>query len=57
MKAYLKSNPKQVNWENVNIGDIGYRLVQKDQKQYMGEQVAQVEDAPGAARNSTSTSA
>jgi uncharacterized protein YfaS (alpha-2-macroglobulin family) len=41
VKAYLKSQPKQVNWEQVNIGDIGWRLVEKDQKQYLGQQVAQ----------------
>jgi len=41
VKAYLKSGPKQVNWENINIGDLGHRLVQKDQKQYLGPQVAQ----------------
>ena len=40
VKAYLKSNPQQLNWQNMNIGNLGYRLVQQNQKQYVGERVA-----------------
>jgi len=40
LKAYLKSNPAQLDWAKMNIGDIGYRLVEQDQKQYVGERVA-----------------
>jgi uncharacterized protein YfaS (alpha-2-macroglobulin family) len=40
VKAYLKSNPRQLDWQNVNIGDLGYRLVQANQRQYVGERVA-----------------
>src|SRR6185312_15487812 len=28
VKAYLQSKPKQLDWERMNIADIGYRLVQ-----------------------------
>ena len=27
VKAYLKSNPRQLDWNKINIGNIGYRLV------------------------------
>jgi uncharacterized protein YfaS (alpha-2-macroglobulin family) len=40
VKAYLKSKPKQLAWEQMNVSDIGYRLVQEDQKKYIGEEVA-----------------
>ena len=40
MKAHLKTNPKELDWNKVNIADIGYRLVQEKQQQYVGEKVA-----------------
>jgi uncharacterized protein YfaS (alpha-2-macroglobulin family) len=40
VKEYLKSNPGQLDWQKVNIGDIGYRLVQANQGQYLGDKVA-----------------
>jgi uncharacterized protein YfaS (alpha-2-macroglobulin family) len=40
VKAYLKSNPKQLGWQQVNISDIGYRLVQENESQYIGAEVA-----------------
>jgi len=40
VRAYLKSNPGQIDHRKVNIGNIGYLLVQENQKQYVGEQVA-----------------
>ena len=33
VKAYLKCKPKQLDWQQMNIADIGYRLVQENQKQ------------------------
>ncbi len=39
VKAYLKSKPKQLDWEQMNIADIGYRLVQDNQKKYIGAEV------------------
>jgi uncharacterized protein YfaS (alpha-2-macroglobulin family) len=40
VKAYLKSRPGQLDWEKLDIGNLGYRLVEKDQKQYLGKEVA-----------------
>lgn len=41
VKALLKSRPKELQWDQISIDDIGFRLVEKNQKQYVGEQVAQ----------------
>ena len=40
VKAYLKSNPGQIDWQKFRIDDIGYRLVVENQKQYVGDSVA-----------------
>jgi uncharacterized protein YfaS (alpha-2-macroglobulin family) len=40
VKAYLSSNPHNLEWEKVNIEDIGNRLVYNNQKQYIGKKVA-----------------
>src|SRR6476659_5811817 len=40
VKAYLKSKPKQIDWDQMNISEIGYRLVQENQKKYLGAEVA-----------------
>jgi len=41
LQAYLKSNPGQLDFNRINIGNIGHRLVQQNQQQYVGERVAQ----------------
>jgi uncharacterized protein YfaS (alpha-2-macroglobulin family) len=41
VKAYLKSNPQQVDWQTVNLGQIGHRIVTQDQQKYVGKRVAQ----------------
>lgn len=41
VKAYLKGNPNQIDWQQINIGEIGYRLVTENQTQYLRTQVAQ----------------
>ncbi len=41
VKAYLKSNPQKIDWQKINIADIGYRLVQENETQYLGDRVAQ----------------
>jgi hypothetical protein len=41
VKAYIKTRPNQLEWETLNIQDIGYRLVHKDQKKYIGAKVAE----------------
>ena len=40
VKDYLKSNPRNLNWERINIGDIGWLIVQKNQEKYVGKEVA-----------------
>jgi uncharacterized protein YfaS (alpha-2-macroglobulin family) len=35
VKAYLKNAPNQIQWEQVNISDLGYRLVHLNQGQYL----------------------
>ncbi len=40
VKIFLKSNPQRLDWDNMNIGDLGHRLVVKNQNQYVGEKVA-----------------
>ncbi len=40
VKAYLKDPPKQLDWNHLNIADIGARLVQQDQSQYVLKRAA-----------------
>ncbi|MBM4072921.1 MAG: alpha-2-macroglobulin [Planctomycetes bacterium] len=40
VKAYLDANPGRVDWNEVNIGNIGYRLVELNQQHYLGKKVA-----------------
>ncbi len=35
LEAYLKSNPQQVAWEQVEVQNLGMRLVEKGQTQYL----------------------
>jgi hypothetical protein len=41
LKAYLKSNPRQLDWRKMNIGNLGYRMVDENSAKYVGIQVAQ----------------
>ncbi|WP_197528931.1 alpha-2-macroglobulin family protein [Aeoliella mucimassa] len=41
VKAYLKSKPRELDWQKVQIDNIGNRLVHENQQKYLGEQVAQ----------------
>ncbi|MCO6044459.1 MG2 domain-containing protein [Aeoliella sp. ICT_H6.2] len=40
LKAYLKSNPRELDWQKLDISRIGYRLVNEKQEEYVGEEVA-----------------
>lgn len=40
VKAYLKAAPGQLDWQKINIQDVGYKLVTENQSQYLGEKVA-----------------
>lgn len=41
VQAYLKSNPRNLDWEKLQIDNLGYRLVEQNELKYRGEQVAQ----------------
>ncbi|MEI7832905.1 MAG: MG2 domain-containing protein, partial [bacterium] len=44
VKAYLKANPKQLDWQSMDIENLGYRLVNQNQKQYLkGDKIAWTE--------------
>lgn len=40
LKAYLQSSPGQLDWQQLNISDLGHRLVTENQTKYLGEQIA-----------------
>jgi uncharacterized protein YfaS (alpha-2-macroglobulin family) len=41
LKAYLKSDPaNRIDWNKINLGNIGYRLVQQNETKYLGEATA-----------------
>ena len=40
VKTYIKSNPQRLDYNKLNISNIGYRLVHNNEQKYMGEQVA-----------------
>jgi uncharacterized protein YfaS (alpha-2-macroglobulin family) len=40
IRAYLNSQPKQLEGDKLNIADVGYRLIQQGEKEYVGEEVA-----------------
>ncbi len=40
VKAYLKDPPKQLDWNELNIADIGSRLLRENQSKYLLKQVA-----------------
>ncbi len=40
VKAYIKTKPPRLDRQKVNIGNIGYRIVQRNEKRYLGEKVA-----------------
>ena len=40
IKAYLKSDPGRLDYNKVNLNNIGFRLVQTQESKYLGERVA-----------------
>ena len=40
IKAYLKSDPGQLDWQKVNLGQIGWRIVHNGETKYLGAEVA-----------------
>jgi len=43
IRTHLNSRPKQLDGDKLNIADIGYRLVQRNETEYVGEPVAKWE--------------
>ena len=43
VKEYIESRPPQVDWQRIDVNDIGSRLVRLNQQQYMGRLVARWE--------------
>ncbi|MGD9856014.1 MAG: alpha-2-macroglobulin, partial [Planctomycetaceae bacterium] len=41
VKAYLKRSPPQLDWQQIQIDNIGYRLVEQNERKYLGQRVAQ----------------
>ena len=41
VKAYLKSNPQNMDWNRIDISNIGYRLLHQNQTQYLGAKKAE----------------
>jgi uncharacterized protein YfaS (alpha-2-macroglobulin family) len=41
VKSYLKTRPAQVDWQKVDVSNFGFRLVQQNQRAYVGEKVAE----------------
>ncbi len=40
VKAYLRSNPRELDWQKLQIENIGYRLVVENQEQYLAGKTA-----------------
>jgi len=40
VKAYVKSRPRKPDWWQLQVENVGYRLVTKNQRKYVGKQVA-----------------
>ena len=40
LKAYIKTQPSQLDWERISIDQIGWQLVQNKRKEYLGKEVA-----------------
>ncbi len=40
VKKYLLSNPRRLDWQKIQIQNLGWRMVHENQEQYVGEQVA-----------------
>jgi uncharacterized protein YfaS (alpha-2-macroglobulin family) len=40
VKAYIRSQPRRLDWQKINVDNIGWRIVHENQSEYIGEQVA-----------------
>ena len=40
VKAYIRSQPQKLEWQKINLNNIGWRIVHENQTRYVGKQVA-----------------
>lgn len=40
VRSYLQSNPRELNHQQIDLSNIGYRLIEKNENQYLGKIVA-----------------
>lgn len=40
VKAYLEANPRKLDWDQMQLENLGHRLVTQGQEKYLGEEVA-----------------
>jgi len=40
IKAYIQSKPKQLDWQQIQIDNVGWRIVEQNEKKYLGDKVA-----------------
>jgi alpha-2-macroglobulin len=40
VKAYIKANNQNLDWNKININDFGHRIVHQNEKKYLGNKVA-----------------
>ncbi|MCA9237700.1 MAG: alpha-2-macroglobulin [Planctomycetales bacterium] len=40
VKKYLAASPREMSWDQISIDNLGYRLVQQGQQQYVGAEAA-----------------
>jgi uncharacterized protein YfaS (alpha-2-macroglobulin family) len=45
VKAYLRASPARLDWNTLNIGNLGYRLVERRETKYLGKKLASWEQA------------
>ncbi|MCY3018995.1 MAG: MG2 domain-containing protein, partial [Planctomycetota bacterium] len=38
VKAYVRAKPKQLDWQKMDLSNIGFRLVTRNENQYLGKQ-------------------
>jgi uncharacterized protein YfaS (alpha-2-macroglobulin family) len=40
VKAHIRSQPRKLDWQKINLNNIGWRIVHENQTRYVGKQVA-----------------
>lgn len=41
VKSYLRENPTQIDWDRIQVGNLGYMLLQKHSRKFLKETVAE----------------